>query len=118
MADSGESPKSQRNNGGPAKKTGRPRGGVRDLLRTLIGENGERAYDVIWEIAQGTRESKKWVSGGGDVGPVEVTQTPSIKEQLDAAALLIERLQGKTPQPITDSNGDALSIVINTGGGK
>jgi hypothetical protein len=85
--------------GNPA---GRPKG-HKAVLRGLIGEHGQKGYELIWKIANGELSFQKLVR---DPGPAEdaasaatliplVTVVPTIRERLDAAEFLIEQLNGK-----------------------
>lgn len=97
--------------GASGNPAGRPLA-FRDHLRKLIGEHGEKAFDIVWEIAQGERTSTKWLAAEG--GPVEVEAKPSIKEQLDAALGLAEHLVGKPVQSMEHAGeaGGAIKIAI------
>lgn len=91
--------------------TGRPLS-YRNYVRKLVGEHGEKAFDILWEIAQGQRKTTKWLSQEG--GPVEVGVKPSIKEQHDAAIALAEHLNGRPTQAMELEHSGGLSINFTT----
>ena len=96
-------------------QSGNPSGrpiAYREYLRELIGKRGEKAFDIIWAIAKGTRTSKQWMSAEG--GPVEVEQLPSIKEQMGAALALAEHLNGKPVQAMDLEHSGAVSFTLKT----
>jgi hypothetical protein len=90
---------------------GRPRM-FRNYLRELVGEYGEAAYDIIWEIARGERKGKRYIPTRN--GVEEVDAPPSISEQLGAAQFLAEQLNGKSASSLEMPEGtDSVEITIN-----
>lgn len=74
----------------------------KNYLKGLLGDHGERAYDIALDIAEGrlTFEQLTRKPGAGEdavsaslIPTVKVV--PSIRERLDAAIFLAEQLNGK-----------------------
>lgn len=97
--------------------SGRPKA-HRDYLRKLLGENGEKAFDMLWDVAtqkpptrEELRERQRLEAEGEDL---PVLQVPSIRERMDAARVLLEYLVGKPAQELEVTGKDGGPIEAQT----
>lgn len=80
-------------------------------MRQLVGEHGEKAWDILWEIARGDRAGKAWF--GSKFGPIEVDVRPSLREQMDASLAIIEHLVGRPAVTIAgDADGEPVKVAM------
>jgi hypothetical protein len=87
---------------------GRPKG-LREYIRNQTGENGEKLYEILWDIAQGKMTVEKSVlppkelrhlASEQDLGDwTEITE-PTIRERMDAALALMAYGHGKPTEHV------------------
>lgn len=93
---------------------GRPKA-HRDYLRTLIGENGEKALDIFWAMASFTPPSKQDLQRMREDGEeLELRYIPTVRERMDAARILFEYLVGKPAQELEITGKDGGPIEAQT----
>lgn len=88
---------------------GRPKN-HRAFLQKLTGDNGEKGWELAWEIAQGKVMTKRYVFMGLQAGSVEVEEPPSIKVRLEALQFILDHQCGRAPQSVEIQGEDGGPI--------
>lgn len=89
---------------GPLNPSGARVKGHREHLRKLLGENGEKAFDLVWQVANGELAFETLARKPGPNEDAvsaalipKVLVVPTVRERLDAVQWLAEHLVGKAP---------------------